>query len=198
MTTLSVEYRYRVVQLTEDGYSTAEVVEPLGVRPSRVRSIKALRREGKSLAPKSKADRRRPRADREGDRLRDRVREKPATTLADLRHDLGLTTSISNPWNALRALGSALGSALGKSRPGRPTGTGPGWSPPGPSGRSRPPASTPAGSSSPTRRSGRPRGPGPTGGGRRPSGCPGWSRSGTGRRPPSRPPPGSTGGSPRG
>ena len=153
MKTLSVEYRYRVVQLTEEGYSTAEVVEALGVSPSWVRSIKALHRAGESLAPKSKANHRRPLADREGDRIRDRVREKPGTTLADLRRDLGLTTSISNLWNALRALGLSLK----KSRSGRPSGTGPGWSPPGPSGRSRPPASTPAGSSSSTRRSGRPR-----------------------------------------
>lgn len=153
MKTLPVEYRHRVVQLTADGYSTAEVVEALGVSPSWVRSIKALDRAGESLAPRSKANRRRPLADREGDRIRARVREKPGTTLADLRRDLGLTTSISNLWTALRALGLSLK----KSRSGRSSGTGPTSPPPGPSGRSRPPASTPAASSSSTRRSGRPR-----------------------------------------
>ncbi|QDU20963.1 hypothetical protein ETAA1_62530 [Urbifossiella limnaea] len=153
MKTLPVEYRLRVVQLTEEGASTAEVVEALGVSPSWVRSIKALHRAGEPLAPKSKANHRRSLADREGDRIRARVREKPGTTLADLRRDLGLTTSIANLWNALRALGLSLK----KSRSGRPSGTGPMSSPPGPSGRSPPPASTPAGSSSSTRRSGRPR-----------------------------------------
>jgi len=153
MKTLPVEYRLRVVQLTEEGYSTAEVVEALGVSPSWVRSIKALHRAGEPLAPKSKANRRRPLADREGDRIRARVREKPGTTLADLRRDLGLKTSISNLWAALRALGLSLK----KSRSGRPSGTAPTSPPPGPSGPSRPPASTPAASSSSTRRSGRPR-----------------------------------------
>jgi len=153
MKTLPVEYRLRVVQLTEEGASTAEVVEALGVSPSWVRSIKALHRAGEPLAPKSKANRRRSLADREGDRIRARVREKPGTTLDDLRRDLGLTTSIANLWNALRALGLSLK----KSRSGRPSGTDPTSPPPGPSGRSRPPASTPAGSSSSTRRSGQPR-----------------------------------------
>lgn len=153
MKTYPVEYRYRVVQLTEGGYSTAEVVEALGVSPSWVRSIKALHRDGEPLAPKSKANRRRSLADREGDRLRARVREKPGTTLADLRRDLGLETSLSNLWTALRGLGLSLK----KSRSGRPSGTVPMLPPPGRSGRSRPPGSTPAGSSSSTRRSGRPR-----------------------------------------
>ena len=153
MKTLPVEYRYRAVQLTEDGYSTAEVVEAIGVSPSWVRSIKALHRKGESIAPKSKANHRRPLADREGDRIRARVRDKPGTTLDDLRRDLGLTTSLSNLWAALRVLGLSLK----KSRSGRPSGTGPMSPPPVPSGRSRPPASTPAGSSSSTRRSGRPR-----------------------------------------
>lgn len=153
MKTLPVEYRLRVVQLTDEGASTAEVVEALGVSPSWVRSIKALHRAGEPLAPKSKANHRRSLADREGDRIRARVREKPGTTLADLRRDLGLTASIANLWNALRALGLSLR----KSRSGRPSGTDPMSPPPGPSGRSPPPASTPAGSSSSTRRSARPR-----------------------------------------
>lgn len=152
MKTYPAEYRYRVVQLTEDGYSTAEVVEVLGVSPSWARSIKALYRDGKPLAPKSKANRRRSLADREGDRLRARAREKPGTTLDDLRRDLGPKTSVSDLRTALRAFGSSLK----KSRSGRPSGTGPTSPPPGPSGRSRRPGSTPAGSPPSTRRSGRP------------------------------------------
>lgn len=153
MKTYPVEFRYRVVQLTEQGYSTAEVAEVLGASPSWVRSIKALDRTGQPLAPKSKANHRRSLADREGDRIRTRVREKPGTTLADLRRDLGLTTSLSNLWAALRGLGLSLK----KSQSGRPSGTGRMSPPPGPSGRSRPPVSTPAGSSSSTKPSARPR-----------------------------------------
>jgi transposase len=146
-----VEFRHRVVQLTADGYSTAEVAAVLGTSAAWVRSIKALHRSGRPLEPKSPANRRRSLAEREGDRIRARVAEKPGTTLADLRRDLGLTTSISNLWNALRALELSLK----KSPSGRPSGTGrmsPPTGPPGPSSR---PASTPAASSPSTRRSAR-------------------------------------------
>jgi transposase len=149
MKTLPVEYRRRVVALTEDGYATSEIAEVLGTSAAWVRSIKALHRAGRPLEPKSKANKRLSLARREGDRIRDRVKEKPGTTLEDLKRDLGLSTSISNLWNALRDLKISLK----KSRSGPPSRTGPTSSPPGRSGPSPRPGSTLAGSSSSTRRS---------------------------------------------
>jgi transposase len=153
MKTLPVEYRYRVVALTADGYTTSEIAEVLGTSAAWVRSIKALHRSGRPLEPKSKANKRQSLAEREGGRIRAQVNEKPGTTLEDLRRDLGLSTSVSNLWNALRDLKISLK----KSRSGRPSGTDPTSPPPGRSGRSPRPASTPAGSSSSTRRSAPPR-----------------------------------------
>jgi transposase len=147
MKTLPVEYRYRVVALTADGYTTSEIAEVLGTSAAWVRSIKALHKADQPLEPRPRANRRRSLAEREGDRIRARVRDKPGTTLGDLKRDLGLKTSISNLWNALRDLKISLK----KSRSGPPSKTGPTSRPPGPSGRSPRPASTPADSSSSTR-----------------------------------------------
>ncbi len=149
MKTYPVEFRRRVVQLTADGYTTAEIAAALGSSSAWVRSIKALHRSGQPLEPKSKANRRRSLAEREGGRILAQVAEKPGTTLEDLRRDLGLTTSISNLWNALRDLKLSLK----KSPFRRPSGTGRMSPPTGPSGPSSRPASTPAASSSSTRRS---------------------------------------------
>jgi transposase len=149
MKTLPVEYRHRVIALTTDGYTTSEIAEVLGTSAAWVRSIKALHRSGRPLEPKSKANKRLSLARREGDRIRARVREKPGTTLEDLKRDLGLSTSISNLWNALQDLKISLK----KSRSGPPSRTGPTSSPPGRSGPSPRPGSIPAGSSSSTRRS---------------------------------------------
>jgi transposase len=151
MKTYPVEYRHRVVQLTTDGYSTSAIAAALGTSAAWVRSIKALHRSGQPLEPRSPANRRRSLADREGDRIRARVAEKPGTTLEDLRRDLGLKTSLSNLWNALRALKLSWK----KSPSGRPSGTGRMSPPTGRPGPSSPPASTPAASSSSTRRSAR-------------------------------------------
>jgi len=54
-----VEYRHRVVALTEDGRTTGEIAEASGVTGARVRSIKARRRAGGSVAIQSSANARR-------------------------------------------------------------------------------------------------------------------------------------------
>jgi transposase len=145
-----VEYRHRVIALTDDGQSTGEIAEALGVSGAWVRSIKARRRAGDSLALKSSANNRRSLAEREGDRLRARVREHPGTTLEDLKRDLNLDAAVSTIWNALRDLKLSLK----KKRSGPPSGPGRTSPPTGPSGTSSRPASTPGASSSSTRRSG--------------------------------------------
>ena len=58
MKTLPVEYRHRVIALSEEGYTTSEIAEVLGTSGAWVRSIKALHRSGQPLAPKSRANKR--------------------------------------------------------------------------------------------------------------------------------------------
>jgi transposase len=103
-----IEYRHRVLALTEDGQTTGEIAEALGVSGAWVRSIKARHRAGHSLAPKSSANKRRSLAEREGDRLRARVKAHPGTTLEDLKRDLNLDAAVSTIWNALRDLKLSL------------------------------------------------------------------------------------------
>lgn len=149
MKTLPVEFRHRVVALTDDGRTTGGIAAVLGVSGAWVRSTKALHRSGASLEPKSRANKRTSPAEREGDRIRAQVRAKPGTTLDDLKRDLRLDTSIPNLWLALKELELSLK----KKRSTPPGGAGP-MSPPTPrSGRSSPPASTRPASSSSTRRS---------------------------------------------
>ena len=147
MKTLPVEYRHRVIALTEDGYSAEEIAELLDVSAAWVRSIKRLHADGRPLEPKSRANKRRSLAQREGERLRARVEANPGTTLEDLKTDLNLKTSISNLWTALHQLKISL-----KKSPSSPPNAHVPTSPQrGQSGSSSPPASIPAGWSSSTR-----------------------------------------------
>lgn len=108
MKTLPVEFRQRVIALTEEGSTASEIAEVLDVSAAWVRSIKKLHASGQPLEPKSRANKRRSLAEREGDRIRAQVAAKPGTTLEDLKRDLKLTTSISNLWNALQELKLSL------------------------------------------------------------------------------------------
>lgn len=108
MKTLPVEFRHRVVALTEEGYTTSEIAKVLGTSGAWVRSIKALHKAGQPLEPKSRANNRKSLAEREGERIRARIQEKPGSTLEDLKRDLKLTVSISCLWYALHALKISL------------------------------------------------------------------------------------------
>lgn len=103
-----VEYRYRVIALTEEGYTSNEIAELLETSAAWVRSIRALHKSGASLEPKSRANHRQSLAEREGERIRARVAENPGTTLEDLKRDLNLECSITNIWYALRDLKLSL------------------------------------------------------------------------------------------
>ena len=149
MKALPVEFRQRVVALTEEGLTSSEIAEVLGVTSVWVRSIKRLHASGQSLEPKSCANQRRSLAEREGDRIRAQVAATPGTTLKDLKRDLNLNTSISNLWYALRDLKISLKKSL--SSP--PSKIDPTWRPIAPSGMSSPPASTRADSFSSMKRS---------------------------------------------
>jgi transposase len=138
MKTYPVEYRQRVIELTDEGMSSTEIAEVLGVSGSWVNSIKRLHGAGRSLAPKSRANKRQSLAKRQGDAIRARVAEHPGTTLEDLKRDLNLDASIANIWYALRELGLSLK----KKRSGRPSGIVPTSSRDGTRGGSSRPAST--------------------------------------------------------
>ena len=112
MKTLPVEYRQRVVALTDEGYTTSEIAEVLGTSGAWVRSIKALHRSGQPLAPKSRANKRTSLAEREGERIRAQVKTKPGSTLEDLKRDLELSVSISGLWYALQELKISLKKSL--------------------------------------------------------------------------------------
>ena len=143
MKTYPVEFRERVIALTAQGMSGAEIARVLGVSGSWVNSIKRLHSAGRPLTPKSRANKR--------DAIRARIAEHPGTTLEDLQRDLGLDSSIANIWYAIRDLGLSLK----KKRSGRPSGTGPMSRSPGRRGGSSRPASIPIASSSSTRPSAR-------------------------------------------
>ncbi len=153
MKTLPAEFRHRVIALTDDGMTTAEIAEVLGVSGAWVRSIKALHNSGASIEPKSRANKRTSLAKREGDRIRRQVAAKPGTTLEDLKRDLKLETSIANLWIALRELKISLK----KIRSTPPSRIAPMSSPTVPSGKYSRPGSIPAASSSSTKPSARPR-----------------------------------------
>ena len=146
-----VEFRHRVIALTQQGKKSPEIAEVLGVTGSWVTSIQRLHAAGGSLEPKSRANRRQSLARREESRLRARVAEHPGTTLEDLKRDLNLKDSISNIWHALRALGLSLK----KKRFTLPNEIGPTSRSSGSTGVSCKPASTRKGSSSSTKPSAR-------------------------------------------
>ena len=153
MKTLPVEFRQRVIALTEEGSTASEIAEVLDVSAAWVRSIKKLHASGQPLEPKSRANKRRSLAEREGARIRAQVAAKPGTTLEDLKRDLELATSISNLWNALQELKLSLK----KRRSTPPSRTGPMSPPTAPSGRSSRSGSIPAASFSSTKPSAKPR-----------------------------------------
>jgi transposase len=103
-----VEFRYRVVELHRQGWTTKQIRQALGVSRAWVDSIKRLHAADQPLAIRSPANHRTSLAKRQGGRLTARVAEHPGTTLAQLKDDLGLTESIWAIWKALRALGLTL------------------------------------------------------------------------------------------
>lgn len=108
MKTYPVEFRYRVVALTNQGMKSPEIAKVLGVSGSWVTSIRRLHEAGRPLEPKSRANHRQPLAQREGERIRAQVAKHPGSTLEDLKRDLQLKDTIYNIWHALKALGLSL------------------------------------------------------------------------------------------
>lgn len=108
MRTYPIEFRYRVVALTQEGMKSPEIAKVLGVSGSWVTSIRRLHEAGRPLEPKSRANHRQSLAQREGERLRAQVAKHPGSTLEDLKRDLQLKDTIYNIWYALKALGLSL------------------------------------------------------------------------------------------
>jgi transposase len=133
-----VEFRHRVIALRAAGWATRDIAAALGVSRAWVDAVRRRHAAGYDLAPKSSANRRTNLAERAGDRLKARVAERPGTTLAGLKRDLGLAESVATVWHALRALGLSLK----KSPLSRPSGPAPTSPRSGPSGSSGEPALT--------------------------------------------------------
>lgn len=108
MRTYPVEFRHRVIALTQEGMNSGQIAKVLGVSGSWVTSIRRLHESGKPIEPKSRVNKRKSLAQREGERIKARVAEHPGTTLEDLKRDLGLTDAPSNIWYALQTLGLSL------------------------------------------------------------------------------------------
>ena len=153
MKTLPVEFRHRVIALTAEGLTSTEIAEMLDVSAQWVRSIKKLHDSGEPMEPKSRANKRRSLAQREGERIRAHIKTKPSTTLEDLKRELKLDTSISNLWNALQELKHSLK----KRRSMPPSKTDPMSSPIASSGTSSRRGSIPVASFSTTKPSATPR-----------------------------------------
>jgi len=108
MKSYPVEFRYRVVALSQQGMKSPEIAKVLGVSGSWVTSIRRLHEAGRPLESKSRANHRKSLAVREGERIRAQVAKHPGSTLEDLKRDLNLKDSIYNIWYALQALGLSL------------------------------------------------------------------------------------------
>jgi len=117
MKAFPIEYRQRVVELSDKGWTTKEIQLALGTSRAWVDSIKRLHKNGKSLEIQSSANHRTSLAVRRGEQIKAQVAKHPGTTLAELQKDLDLSESIWTIWQALRALGLSLK----KVTPGRRT-----------------------------------------------------------------------------
>ena len=142
--------RVRVLAACDDGWDTAEVAEEFSVSTAWVRRLKQRRRETGEIAPRRPA-RSGPRRALEAhdDCLAELVRGHPGLNAEEYRDRLGVRVAVVTVWRALRRLGLSF-----KKSPSAPASRIARTSPPsGPRGGPKSPRdSTPAGSSSSTRR----------------------------------------------
>jgi transposase len=145
---ISLDLRRRVLADCQAGHTFAAVARKYTVSAEWVRVFyRRFERTGE-VAARSHATRRQPFHVRHEAALRAAVAEQPDRTLAGLRAHLGLEVSLATLWAAPHALKISFQ----KSPSGRPSRTGRTSPPDGPSGGRGKPASTPAASSSSTRR----------------------------------------------
>ena len=114
--------RRRIVELYEQGYSTAEIAEVFGVCEAGVRRVRQRLRERGTLDPLPRTCGRRPLMTPDVERrVRDHVAARPDATRGEIRSALGLGVSLQSLSKWLKRLGLPLK----KSRCTPPSRTGP-------------------------------------------------------------------------
>lgn len=108
MPAYSMDLRKRVLADCEEGLSSREAAKKYRVSRSWVDRLRQRKRETGRIGPMP-ASRYKPQALAEHmDRLRELVEEKPDRTLAELREELGVETSLMSVWRALQRLNLTL------------------------------------------------------------------------------------------
>jgi len=103
-----MDLRRRVLADCDEGLSCIEVAKKYRVSRSWVNRLKQRRRETGQVGPLPPS-RYKPQAlASQMDRLRELVEEKPDRTLAELREELGVATSLMSIWRALQRLNLTL------------------------------------------------------------------------------------------
>jgi transposase len=121
MRAYSIDLRERVLADCDAGMTTPVVAQKYRVSASWVRRLKQTRRASGRVAPAAHAGGRTPGWVPHADAIRAAVRQAPDATLDEYRRRFALPLSRSALARALRALGLSRK----KSRPGRPSRTGP-------------------------------------------------------------------------
>jgi transposase len=101
----SMDLRKRLIEAREEGQTIAQVAKLFAVSPSFIEKLQQRRRESGTLEAKPHGSGRQPLLSPEHDeRLRVLLREKPDTTLVELRQKLGIKVHLSTLWYRLQRL----------------------------------------------------------------------------------------------
>jgi transposase len=101
----SMDLRKRLIEAREEGQTIAQVAKRFAVSPSFIEKLQQRRRESGTLEAKPHGGGRQPLLSPEhNERLRVLLREKPDTTLVELRQKLGIKVHLSTLWYRLQRL----------------------------------------------------------------------------------------------
>src|SRR5512144_772923 len=105
MKAYSMDLRVRVLADCDAELNTSAVAKKQRVSVSWVRRLKQRRRETGEIAPRPPGYRLPRKLAGQEARVRARLAERPQTTLAELRRDLGLDVALSTLWRTVQAWG---------------------------------------------------------------------------------------------
>jgi transposase len=102
----SMDLRQRVIEAREEGQTVAQVAKRFAVSPSFIEKLQQRWRESGTLEAKPHGGGRQPLlSPKHDERLRVLLKEKPDTTLVELRQKLGIKVHLSTLWYRLQRLG---------------------------------------------------------------------------------------------
>jgi transposase len=104
----SMDLRQRVLADCDSGMATKAVADKFTVSPAWVRRLKQRRRQTGETAPRRQRHGPRPGWREYGESLKQAVKDRPDSTLAELKDALGLAVCLSTVAFALKALGLSL------------------------------------------------------------------------------------------